>query len=145
MGSIYFDTSFLIKLYIPGIGSEKVFSFVKENGEPLLLNQLQETELKNAFALKAFRKEITSSQLSALLTKFKRDVETGRFIRKVVEWEQVWALAQKLSKEYSISMGCRTMDILHVAVAQQLKVDLFLTNDDRQRQLASAMNMNVLF
>jgi len=143
MENIYFDTSVIVKLYVLEDGSEEIFNVVKKNKKPLLLNQLQETELKNAFSLKAFRKEISSIQLSALTTKFQRDITIGRFVRQKVDWNSIWELAQKLSKEYSISMGCRTMDIMHVAIALYFNCSSFFTNDERQKKLALALDMNV--
>lgn len=143
MDNIYLDTSVIVKLYVLEDGSEEIFNFVKKNKKPLLLNQLQETELKNAFSLKAFRKEISSIQLSELTTKFKKDIAIGRFIRQKVDWNSIWELSQKLSKEYSNSIGCRTMDIMHVAIALHLNISFFLTNDERQKKLASSLDMNV--
>ena len=42
---------------------------------------------------------------------------------------------QKLSS-LTPRFGCRTLDILHVACALQIKPDLFVTFDSRQQQLA---------
>lgn len=143
MENVYFDTSVIVKLYVLEDGSEEIFNFIKKNKKPLLLNQLQETELNNAFSLKAFRKEMSSIQLSALTTKFQRDIAMGRFVRQKVDWSNIWKLAQKLSKKYSISIGCRTMDIMHVAIASHINASFFFTNDERQKKLALALGMNV--
>ncbi|MBM4156595.1 MAG: type II toxin-antitoxin system VapC family toxin [Lentisphaerae bacterium] len=40
-------------------------------------------------------------------------------------------------------MGCRTLDILHVACALQLKPTEFLTFDHRQRKLAAHAGLKV--
>ncbi|MDA7629529.1 hypothetical protein OAE11_00815 [Akkermansiaceae bacterium] len=33
-------------------------------------------------------------------------------------------------------IGCRTLDVMHVACAMQLEITSFVTSDDRQRKLA---------
>lgn len=143
MDKVYLDTSVLVKLYISEEGSEQILSFVKQYNHSILFNQFQKTELKNAFALKLFRKEISPEQFSSLSNKLDNDIEIGRFKLHKVEWHIAWELAQKLSQKYSQSVGCRTMDILHVAIAHQWKVKTFLSNDDRQNQLAIKLRMNV--
>jgi len=143
MDSIYLDTSLLVKLYVPEDGSEQIFNLIKQYNKPLLFNQFQKTELKNAFALKAFRKEISLDQSSNLSSKLHQDIDIGRLKLKKVEWHMAWETTQNLSQEYSKKIGCRTMDILHVAIAYQWKIKTFLSNDDRQKKLATELNMNI--
>ena len=40
-------------------------------------------------------------------------------------------------------LGCRTMDILHVACAIQLSVDQFVSFDNRQKKLAIAAGLTL--
>lgn len=46
--------------------------------------------------------------------------------------------------EYPPTLGCRTLDILHVACATVLNADVFVTYDKRQRALALVAGLNVL-
>jgi len=44
----------------------------------------------------------------------------------------------------TLRLGCRTLDILHVACAIQLKVVSFVSYDERQRSLADEEGLRVL-
>jgi predicted nucleic acid-binding protein len=65
----YYDTSALVKLYVPEAGSETVQRFVGERGMAVNLNDLQDNEARNACVLKAFRGEITPMERIALRVK----------------------------------------------------------------------------
>ena len=47
---IYFDTSLLVKIYVPENGSAEIISFIEKNNSVLLFNQIQEFEFIFAFA-----------------------------------------------------------------------------------------------
>ena len=55
----------------------------------------------------------------------------GMFQRVPIEWDAAIAGAEMLSIAHTGRLGARAMDILHVAIAVQLKVDTFLTCDER--------------
>jgi hypothetical protein len=48
----------------------------------------------------------------------------------------VWVRASDLSARHTTRIGCRSLDILHVAAALELGAVRFLSFDGRQRQLA---------
>ena len=52
--------------------------------------------------------------------------------------------AQQLSKQHAARIGCRTLDILHVAFALEIASAFFVSFDRRQRQLAKAVGLKVL-
>jgi hypothetical protein len=56
---IYFDPSFLIPLYVEEVASVPIRAFVLKHSPVVLLNELQELELKNAIRQKVMRREIT--------------------------------------------------------------------------------------
>lgn len=138
----YFDTSCLVKLYIPESGSSRVVERVVADGKALLFTPLHETELRNALALKAFRNEISREQLGAVLLKIDHDILRGRLNRPRIDWTETYSRANQMSLLFTIENGCRTLDILHVALASVLSCQLFITNDDRQRVLAESAGMN---
>ena len=41
------------------------------------------------------------------------------------------------------SIGCRSLDVLHVTLAKKLKANVFLTFDARQKSLAIALGLAV--
>jgi predicted nucleic acid-binding protein len=46
-----------------------------------------------------------------------------------------------LSQTYSPTLGTRTLDVLHVACALELRMRHFLTFDHKQKQLAEAVGL----
>ena len=138
---IYFDTSLLVKIYVPEEGSERIISFIENNNSVLFFNQIQEFELTNALSLKLFRKEISKIQYEHIKSKLAKDLSLNRIRRVMLDWIEVMASATLLSQKHTSSIGCRTLDILHVAAAAQGKFRYFLTNDPRQKTLAEKAGM----
>jgi hypothetical protein len=138
---IYFDTSLLVKIYIPEEGSEEITGFIEKNNSVLYLNQIQEFELANAFSLKLFRKEISKTQHENMKLKIARDFSLNRLRHAMIDWMKVMNSAVLLSQKHTSVIGCRTLDILHVAAATQNNFKYFLTNDSKQRMLAEKAGM----
>ena len=133
---IYFDTSLLVKIYVLEEGSEGIISFIENNNSVLFFNQIQEFELTNALSLKLFRKEISKIQYEHIKSKLAKDLSLNRIRRVMLDWIEVMTSATLLSQKHTSSIGCRTLDILHVAAATRGKFKYFLTNDPRQMMLA---------
>jgi predicted nucleic acid-binding protein len=138
---IYFDTSLLVKIYVPEEGSERIVGFIEKNNSSLCLNQVQEFELTNALSLKLFRKEISKIQYEHIKAKLAKDLSLNRIRRVMLDWIEVMNSATLLSQNHTPSIGCRTLDILHVAAATQGKFKYFLTNAPRQMTLAEKAGM----
>lgn len=69
------------------------------------------------------------------------DIDAGFWGMAVVDWPQVWALAERLSRRHTTNGLHRGMDLLHVATASYLKVETFLTFDENQAELARKAGM----
>jgi predicted nucleic acid-binding protein len=138
---IYFDTSLLVKIYVPEEGSERIVSFIEKTNSALYLNQIQEFELTNALSLKLFRKEISKTQHEHIKSKLAKDFSLNRIRRAMLNWVEVMNSAVLLSQKHTSALGCRTLDILHVAAATQNRFKYFLTNDPRQMMLAEKAGM----
>jgi predicted nucleic acid-binding protein len=138
---IYFDTSLLVKIYVPEEGSERIIGFIEKNNSSLYLNQIQEFEFTNALSLKLFRKEISKIQCEHIKSKLAKDLSLNRIRRVMLNWIETVNSATLLSQKHTSEIGCRTLDILHVAAAIQSKFKYFLTNDPRQMTLAEKAGM----
>lgn len=139
----YFDTSVLVKLYIPEEDSGETCALIQKRGKSIIINSLQETELKNAFILKAFRGDISQEELDKLLDKINKDFSMNRLKRVKVDWIKLWEMAGDYSLKHTKKIGCRTLDILHVAAARIMNAEEFVTNDDRQKELAQIIGIKV--
>jgi predicted nucleic acid-binding protein len=133
---IYFDTGLLLKLYSFEPNSAQAIALIQSHGTPILLSGLQQTELRNALYRKRARREMTPAQLKKALKDLQRDLDGGVLHSPQLDWSEVWANANRLTAKYVLTTSCRTLDILHVAIALQLGVDSFGTTDQRQLLLA---------
>lgn len=140
---IYLDTSALLKLYIREAGSETVNSIVVAQDEPLPVWELQQAELINALRLKVFWGDIEAGEAERQIELLDQRLHRGQYFFPDVDRAELANTFRILSRE-TPELGCRTMDILHVACAVQLSPESFVSFDERQRSLASHVGLAVL-
>ena len=138
---LYIDTSVLVKLYYPEPESKQLAEWIQKQKQPILFTQFHELEMTNAFALKVYRNEISEESLKVLHKIIKNDKTSG--ILKVVnpDWSEVLHEAIKISNSNSSDIGTRSLDIIHIASANILNCDTFLSNDKRQMSAALAIGL----
>lgn len=141
--SAYADTSFLISLYTIDANSVPAAAEMIKAELPLYLTPFGELEFMNALSLRGFRKEIALGKLKTAFNFFRRDIASGIYFRKSLAGT-VYERAERLSRLRTRRWGIRTLDILHVAAAQDLKAKTFYTFDQRQQRLAKAEGLTVL-
>jgi hypothetical protein len=143
MSSTYVDTGVLVKLYSVEANSGQAISLVSNYAPPLPLTIWQELELRTALRGRVFRKEITAADLLKSLVDFDSDITSGRWQRTAIDTGDVHRQAEKLSALYAASIGCRTLDTLHVAAALLGHADELITFDKRQGRLAQRAGLRV--
>lgn len=74
---------------------------------------------------------------------FEQDAAMGRWKRPNYDVAAIEAKAQELSASHSLGLGCRTLDIIHVAAALSIGSKAFVTFDTRQAALTKAVGLNV--
>src|SRR5262245_62657476 len=62
--------------------------------------------------------------------------------RSDVLWRATLQRAADISREHTARLGCRSLDVLHLATGLQLGFRHFLTFDRRQQQLARAVGLD---
>jgi predicted nucleic acid-binding protein len=134
---VYADTSFLVSLYCADGNSAAAIARMGQLRGEFLLTPLAELELVNALQLRVFRKETSVEAAQAGLRDFEEDLRDGMYLPQAMPLD-VYNRARQISARQAASLGTRTLDILHVASALQLKADRFWTFDQRQAALASA-------
>jgi predicted nucleic acid-binding protein len=137
---IYCDSSFLVALYLQTqslstVAREMVDSFEEAIAFPWLTELEVLTVLRRTLGPAALRKAL--SAIGAART-------DGILVRCVVEKEAYSRRALELSKRHAAEIQCRTLDILHVALALETETPYFVSFDRRQRQLAQAVRLKVL-
>jgi predicted nucleic acid-binding protein len=139
----YFDSAIIVKLYVQEATSADAIRLAGAYVAPYALTQWQALEVKNTIRLKAFRAEITAAEMNRSITAFEQDIATGRWQRPVYTVAAVEQRAEELSADHSATLGCRTLDIIHVAAALVLEAKEFVTFDTRQAALAKQAGFTV--
>jgi predicted nucleic acid-binding protein len=139
----YFDSAIIVKLYVQEATSPDAIRLVGAYVAPYALTQWQALEVKNVIRLKTFRAEITAAEMNRSITAFEQDIATGRWQRPAYNVAIVEQKTEELSAGHSATLGCRTLDIIHVAAALVLEAKEFVTFDTRQAALAKQVGLTV--
>jgi predicted nucleic acid-binding protein len=139
---IYLDTSALLKLYVKEPSSASVQTYLSQQEDPLPLSEILEMELINALRLKVFWGDIQKQQADEQIALFESRKKRGFYYYPEVYRSELMATFRKLS-ESTPQLGCRSLDILHLAYAQIFGVQNFVTFDARQRTLAVQVGFDV--
>ena len=116
---LYFDTGCLLKLYYPEPESASVAAAVA--GEAVIFTPLHELEMVTVMQLKVFRGEAQPGQAAAAAGLVRDDVAAGKLVRLAVDWPLAWREAARLADIHAANVGCRSLDILHCALAEALR------------------------
>lgn len=142
--STYADTGFIVSLYKTETTSARASEIMGRLQAPVLLSQLGELELHNAFQLCIFRGELTPDAAGLKKQLFQEDVANGIFSVRPVPASALYPKAAELADKYSARLGTRSLDLMHVAAALFLKVETFVSFDERQRLAAKAEGLKIL-
>lgn len=137
----YVDPSALLKLYIhePASAAMSVWRGRTKGALPITLHG--RLEVVNGICLASFRKIISAEAFSDAIASFDEDLAEGRYVETDVLWRATLRRASQISRAHTPAVGCRTLDVLHVATALELGLRNFVTFDGRQRQLARAAGL----
>lgn len=131
---IVFDTSALLKRYLPEAGRDAVLALV-QRADPLVAAPHCKLELHSALSRLVRESSVSASQLQATHEEIERsfsDVDV-----------QPWTPSLERTAIRALSVApLRAMDALHVAAAVSARADLFVTADRRQAAAARAMGLN---
>jgi predicted nucleic acid-binding protein len=104
---------------------------------------LHRLEMKNALSLGVFRRALTRAQANATWQDIQNDLRSGRLFPRSINWVPVFRSAAQIAAKHSDTIGTRSLDVLHIAVAKHLNATEFFSFDQRQRDLATAVGLKV--
>jgi predicted nucleic acid-binding protein len=142
--NVYVDPSALLKLYLKEPESRAMAAWRSKIGDPLLVTHHGRVELINGIGLAVYRGMITDAIHDAALAALDDDFAQGRYRQTDVLWRATLKRAADLSREHTPTLGCRSLDIVHVASAIELELSHFATFDARQQQLAQTVGLKVV-
>lgn len=139
----YADPSALLKLYIHEPESAAMSVWRARTPGALPLSEHGRLEIVNGICLAAFREAISAEALHDALASFDEDVAEGRYVSADVSWRAALRRAADIARTHTPAIGCRSLDVLHVATALELGLREFVTFDRRQQRLARAVGLKV--
>jgi predicted nucleic acid-binding protein len=134
---IYLDTSAFIKLYLQEEGTAEVHGLVIAQQEPLPVWHFLELEFLNALRFKVFLSEMSLEDVERVITLYLERKRAGQYFAPHLDPIALQELALQMTRRTPI-IGCRALDILHVAAASLCAATVFVTADKRQAALAEA-------
>ena len=139
----YADTSVLISVYTRDANSEEALGLFLGGHDRVLVTPFGETEFVNTIELLVFRRIIGASEAAGTLLDFERDLRAGSYLESRPVPTGSWQQAHVLSRRYTSQLGTRGMDVIHVALAIELGVQVFYTFDKDQAKLAKRAGLTV--
>lgn len=139
---IYLDTSAFLKLYFQEKESEEVQTLLQLQNDPLPVWDILEGELLNAFQLRVFRQEMSPIVAEELTFHYWNRKKKGQYHTPKIDRMALMKIFQELSL-HTAMIGCRAMDIFHVAFAVQIQPKVFGSYDLRQRELAQQAGLKL--
>jgi predicted nucleic acid-binding protein len=145
----YPDTSFLCAFYVKQSNSPSAAAHAATMHEPLQVAAFLAYEFRQSLRFQTWRRSanpregIASADAQAAIVQFETDLANGVAVLAPCHFQEVFRLAEDLSKRHSSAHGHRSFDVLHVATALHLGAKEFLTFDANQRTLATAEKLTV--
>lgn len=141
---VYVDPSALARLYIHQAGSREMAAWRSKLRGALAVTHHGRTEVVNAICRAAFLGQLDTHGLVEVLADLGSDFASGHLRQPDILWRAALNRAAELSQKHTPRLGTRSLDVLHVACALELKLSHFLTFDVRQRQLATSVGLKVV-
>jgi predicted nucleic acid-binding protein len=137
----YADPSAVLKLYVHEPESATMSVWRARVKGALPITPQGRLEITNGICLAAFRKAITGEAAADARRSFEEDLAEGRYTQIDVPWRATFKRAIEVSRTFTPTLGCRSLDVIHVATALELGLRDFVTFDRRQRQLARSVGL----
>jgi predicted nucleic acid-binding protein len=141
---VYVDPSGLARLYIHQAGSREMSAWRGRISGTLAVTHHGRVEIINAICRAAFVGHLSEKAASEALADFVADFAEGRLRQAEILWRAALNRAAALAQSHTPRLGTRSLDVLHVACALELKSRHFLTFDERQQKLASAVGLKTI-
>jgi predicted nucleic acid-binding protein len=138
--TIYADSSFFVSLHLVDRHSQEVWRRMAARPD-VLLTPLNRAEFVHAVFLHVFWKKITPFEAERAVKVLDQNCAAGVWHLSNLPSE-TYARSIDLARQYTATLGVRTLDSLHVACALELGAQKFWTFDERQAKLAEAVGLD---
>lgn len=138
---IYFDTSALAKWYINESKSDEVEKYIQNHG-PVDISEITVVEIRALLARRRREKSISARIENKIFATFQDDIRL-RFLNCHPLPSGLAAAAINLISVLS-GIPLRTLDTLHLVIAEEIQADVLATADRIMARGAEKMNFNVI-
>jgi len=133
----YFDTSYLVALYVPQVHTAAALRHLARSGrEPIPFTPLHRLELRTTVRQCAYVGLIQQSDARRILHSIEEDLDDGTLLHQPLDWTGSLRRAEEVAERQAWTKPCRSLDLWHVAAALELKAEAFVTFDNDQFSLA---------
>ena len=141
MPNYFFDSSALVKLYHPEMGTSKVEALFRTPDNRIIISRLTIVELESALSTKVRTGAISPDEKNHASTKILQHGR-DRVFRVVAVRESHFSDAKKLIVRYGVQNSLRTLDAIQLSVAldlhQRALVDFIVSADQTLAAVARA-------
>jgi predicted nucleic acid-binding protein len=139
----YWDTSALLKLYVPEADSAQFAAHL--GATAISTSQLTQWELLRAIARKEIEGAIPPGSTETVFAKFRSDVNSDRVLLLAVDGavEAIFRSIVLQLHRRTPAIVIRTADAIHVATALNARADEVVTTDSRMREGAVALGLKI--
>lgn len=139
----YADASFIVSLCSTDVHTPMARKWLKTGDPVVRTSRLALFEAENAIRVSRLKASLSEQEEFKSLETIRRFTLEGFIELWEVPVRRLYPAARRLSQFHTKKAGYGAMDIIHVASAQDMGASVFLSFDQRQRQLASAEGMRV--
>lgn len=90
------------------------------------------------------KRRLLQTEATALIHRLETDVRLGYFTHMEADWRDVLRTANETSIAHGFKCACHAADLLHVAYANELAAEVFVSFDEDQLALAQASGLKVV-
>ena len=141
----YWDTSALLKLYVPEDDSGYFLDLVVASGQPIVSSAIASAEMLCAVYRKESAGDLKRGGALATYQEFAGDCRAGRIVL-VPCGEQVFTAAEeivRLAFRRAQPVMVRSLDAIHVASAVTARARVMVATDARLRQVAAMAKLKL--
>ena len=141
----YWDTSALLKLYVPEDDSGYFLDWIVSSGQPIVSSAIVAVEMLCAVYRKESVGDLKGGGALAAYQRFLGDCREGRIVL-VPYGEQVFTAAEeivRLAFRRAQPVMVRSLDAIHVASAVTARARVMVATDARLRQVAAMAKLKL--
>lgn len=141
MPDTYVDTSALAKLYIPELGSAAFQTYIAKRGSAWI-SRLAVAEFRCLLGRRVRAKMITPQDRASARGLFESDIARGLWDVVPLDDQHVADAAALIDRLPSVAL--RTLDAVHLSVAQNLRAGELATSDQTMASACGALGLRVV-